>query len=488
MLPVPALANTNASEKTTATIVGLRTISNDLYPLLNKEIFSTNSDTSILVRQDQGSVVYLNKPNTNNSDMFMRLPRDPDKLAAAYALDNPGTFAIRQNFSGKEVLFVSRQIPDSNWLLLQMISTEEALRDSDAHHQSLITSFSLGLAALVFIIVAFWRHGASLYAQQYASVLEEKSTLLAEQRNLLESITENIGDLIVLVDSNLHIQFSNTPVASIYQLKPADLIGKTLSAALGSEIGKILEGHLQSVRDTGLSVVSVHEFSFNDALHTYHGSFLPVGEDSILIVLHDITALKNAQEKHDRLMKHLVQTLTHVIDSYDPNCANHSAKTTKIALAIGREMNLSQDDIETLELSANLANIGKLFIPKEILTKTTELTPDERTSLQTTINLTVDILVDLDFDGPVLETIAQKNEHMDGSGYPRGLTGEDILMTARILAVANAFAAMHSPRAYRAPLPTDEILHSLYEDSGKLYDKHVVAALMHVAENKLDWL
>lgn len=488
MVPVPALANTDVSEKATATILGLRTIRNSLYPLLDKEIFSTTTDASILIRGDKGSVVYLNKENPNNPDMFVRLPREPDALAAAYALGNPGAFGIRKDFSGKEVLFISRPIQDTNWLLLQMISDEEALRESDAHQKSLFTSFSLGLAAFIFIIVASWRHGASLHAQHYAHKLEEKSTLLAQQRNLLESVTDNIGDLIILIDSHSHIQFSNMPTASLYQLKPADLVGKTVTAAFGSEPGKAIEEQSQSARNTGRIVVSVNEFSFDNTMQTYHSSFVPVGKDNILIVLHDITMLKNAQEKHDRLMNNLVHTLTHVIDGYDPNCANHSAKTTKIASAIGKAMNLSQADMETLELAAGLANIGKLFVPREILTKTTELTADERNTLQATVNQTTNILVGLDFDGPVLETIAQKNEHMDGSGKPGGLTGENILMTARILAVANAFVAMHSPRAYREPLSTDDILHHIYEDSDKLYDKHVVAALMHVAENKLDEL
>jgi HD-GYP domain-containing protein (c-di-GMP phosphodiesterase class II) len=488
LVPVPALANTGTAERTSSVIVGLRTVRNSLYPLLDKEIFSTSTDVTVLVRREQGSAVYLNKLSPNNREMFLRLPQAPESLAAAYALTNPGAFGIRKNFLGKEVLFISRPIASTDWLLLQMVSRDEALKESDAHQKSLVTSFTLGLAALVFIIVASWRHGASLYAEQHAAELEAQSTLLAEQRNLLQSITDNIGDLIILTDGNMHIQFANSPTASLYQLEPPDLVGKSLTAALGSETGKILEEQSLNVRNTGQVIVAVNEFTFNDAVHTCHSSFLPVGQENILIVLHDITSLKDAQKKHDRLMKNLVQTLTHVIDSYDPNCANHSAKTVKVASAVGKEMNLSETDMETLELAASLANIGKLFVPREILTKTSKLTDEERKILQTSSSQTVNVLVGLEFDGPVLETIAQKNEHMDGSGGPGGLSGDRILMTARILAVANAFVAMHSPRAYREPLSTDDVLHRIYEDSDKLYDKHVVAALMHVVENKLDWI
>jgi len=486
MVPAPTI--TNSSGKTAATIIGIRTLKDSLYPLLDKEIFSTATDASILVRRHQGSVIYLNKENTNNKNMFMHLPRDPSQLASAYALDNPGLFGEKKDYTDNDVVFVSRQIQGTNWLLLQMVSSQEALKDSKANRQSLITSFSFGLAALVFIILASWRHGASIHAQKYAKDLEEKSLLLSQQRKVLYSITNNIGDLILIIDSNLHIQFSNTPVAAIYQLKPTDILGKTLTATFGNEIGKNLEQHASASRDSGKTISSVQKFSFDKEIKIYHTNFLPLGDDNILIVLHDITELKNSEDKNKRLMTNLVHTLTHVIDSYIPDSANHSEKTTKLASAIAKEINLPNADIETLELAACLANIGKLFTPREILLKKTELSAEERNTLQTTLNQTTNMLIDLEFDGPVLETIAQKNEYMDGSGYPGGLAGDDILMTARILAVANAFVAMHSPRAYREPLPTDEILRQLYEDSGTLYDKHVVATLMHVAENKLDWL
>ena len=486
MVPAPTI--TNSSGKMSATIVGVRTLKNSLYPLLDKEIFSTMTDTSILVRRHQGSVIYLNKENSNNKNRFMRLPRDPSQLAAAYALDNPGILGEKKDYTGNDVVFIGREIQGTNWLLLQMISSQEALKDSETHQQSLITSYSYGLAALVFIILASWRHGASLHAQQYAKVLEEKSLLLTQQRKVLYSITNNIGDLILIVDHNLNIQFSNTPVAAIYQLKPTDIIGKTLTATFGNKVGKKLEQHAFATRDSGENIVSVHKFSFDKEIKIYHSNFLPLGNDDILIVLHDITELKNSEDKNKRLMTNLVHTLTHVIDSYVPDSANHSAKTTKIASAIAKEINLPSADIETLELAACLANIGKLFTPREILLKTTELTIEERLTLQETLSQTTNLLIDLEFDGPVLETIAQKNEYMDGSGYPGGLAGDNILITARILAVANAFVAMHSPRAYRETLSTDEILRQLYEDSGTKYDKHVIATLMHVAENKLDWL
>jgi len=99
----------------------------------------------------------------------------------------------------------------------------------------------------------------------------------------------------------------------------------------------------------------------------------------------------------------------------------------------------------------------------------------------------VAILESLSFDGPVLDIIKQKNEYLDGSGYPAGLRGEAILLESRILAVANAFVAMTSARAYRPGRPIREVLDSLLEDADKRYDRKVVAALFHIAESRSDW-
>ncbi len=476
------------NNKASASIIGITTLSDKLYPLLNKEIFSTKSDETLLVRRHHNSIIYLNKKNNSHQNMFLKLPHDVNNLAAAYALDNPGAFAIRKNYTGKDILFMSREIQDTNWLLLQTISSAEALEGSYARRESLIISFSLGLAALLFILIASWRHGASLYAQKYAAALNEKSALLTQQKEALQTVTNNIGDFILIIDKKMCIQFSNLPIASIYNLTPDNLIDKGLTESFGYETGKLIQKFVADAHNNNRTVVVVSELTFNNLTKTYHCSFFPINEYNTLVVLHDITELRNAEDKHKRLMKHLVQTLTHVIDSYVPDSANHSQKTTKLARSIAQEINLSKTEIETLELAACLANIGKLFIPRDILEKTTELTDEERDTLQTTITQTSNILIDLEFDGPVLETIAQKNEHIDGSGYPGGISGDKILITARILAVANAFVAMQSPRAYREPLSNQEILDQLYNESGTIYDKRIIATLMHVAANKKDWL
>jgi len=97
----------------------------------------------------------------------------------------------------------------------------------------------------------------------------------------------------------------------------------------------------------------------------------------------------------------------------------------------------------------------------------------------------IDIIANIDFEGPVQETIAQKNELLNGSGYPNGLKEDDIILPARILAAANGFVAMISPRAYRDKLSEKEALDQLLKTADTRYDRQIVAALFHVVENKI---
>jgi HD-GYP domain-containing protein (c-di-GMP phosphodiesterase class II) len=122
-----------------------------------------------------------------------------------------------------------------------------------------------------------------------------------------------------------------------------------------------------------------------------------------------------------------------------------------------------------------------------VLTKTTPLSGAEQELVQRHVQFGAELLEELEFEGPVLDTIRQKQEHLDGSGYPHHLSGTQILLTARILAVANAFVALVSPRAYRDGLSAAAALERLLKDAGSKYDRHVVAALFHVAENCNDW-
>ena len=153
-------------------------------------------------------------------------------------------------------------------------------------------------------------------------------------------------------------------------------------------------------------------------------------------------------------------------------------------MAIAQEMELDEGEVRTIEIAANLLNLGKTLVPPEILTKTAALTAEEVEQVRDSILTSADLLQEVDFEGPVVDTIRQVQERLDGSGRPAGLSGEDILLSARILAVANAFVAMVSARAYRAGMSFDEVTGELTGQAGVTYDRRPVSALVNYVENR----
>ncbi len=236
----------------------------------------------------------------------------------------------------------------------------------------------------------------------------------------------------------------------------------------------------------------VLQLQLGSALGSYQASFIPVeriGErrQLVLLVLSDVTDLRLAEQHHADMLRHLVSALSDAVDLHDPYSAHHANRMSEVAQAVARELDLPADEQETLGLAATLANIGKIMLPGDLLTKTEPLTSADRELLQKHVDYSIELLKGLDFEGPVLDVIAQKQERLDGSGYPRGLTEEQMSLSGRILSVANAFVALVSARAYRQGMSMDDALAELLRGAGTQFDRRVIAALFHVVENRGDW-
>lgn len=450
----------------------------DLYPLLENRQSATETDETLLVKQQGPALVYIS-PIRHERRLFHQLPDNNNLLAASNAFHNPGAFVRMADYSGETVLMTGRKLNQTPWGLIQKINAKEALAESNRHQQFLLTTFSVLILFLAAAFIAVWRHGTSLRLQQISETLENRTALL-------NAVTDNIREHIFLLDQQDKIVFANPSFAALYELQVTELIGKHLPVILGIEQAQQLKALSQQAESNRV-------LTLNNAQqkNVYHVSIkqLSSGEHQgeVLYVLHDITLLKQEQEKREQLGQGIINTLVKAVDLHDPYCANHSQRTREVAVEIGRAINLGESQLESLQIAALLANIGKLMLPREILTKLEPLSEEEAAQLRRHIDYTVEILSDLSFNGPVLDIIAQKNERMDGSGYPRGIAGEDILLESRVLAVANAFVAMVSSRAYREGRSVNEVTDILLQQSGSLYDRHVVAALFHIAENQANW-
>lgn len=185
----------------------------------------------------------------------------------------------------------------------------------------------------------------------------------------------------------------------------------------------------------------------------------------------------------DQLRQGLLRTisaLASAVDARDPYTAGHQSRVSHLAVAIGRRLGLERDRLEGLSLGALVHDIGKLTIPAELLLKRERLTQAERTQIEGHPRAGYAIVKDINFRWPVAEMVYQHHERLDGTGYPRGLKGEAILLEARIIAVADVVEAITSRRPYRAPLGLDAALEYIQAQAGSWFDPVVVAAAVEL--------
>ncbi len=488
LVPVTTLLgmHSESTQQPVGVLMGIKNAATNLYPLLANRGSLTRHDETLLVRFDASSMINLS-PLADGSAPFQRRialsSLDADTLRT---LQTPGEFTRGRDYRGAPVLLTSRALTGAPWTLVQKTDAHEALKESDDHRRFLLTVFLLTLFFISASLIAAWRHGSSVRAQAMTARLQEKTRMLEGQTRLLHGVTDTLSDFLFLLDEGQRLLFTNRAFESAIGVSQADMFGKTLASIFGPDTAQQLEARISAPADP---TKPPEPLLINEREGLYQCSALPLPNPAgnghaTLVVLHDVTALHESERKRANLLHQLIAALMRAVDKHDPHSANHSSRTAAVAVAIGRELDLPERDLQALDLAANLANVGKIFIPKEVLTKSGSLSEAEQDILKQHVQYALDILSSLEFEGPVVATIAQKQELMDGSGYPHGLRGDEILLTARILAVANAFVALVSPRAYRDEVPVARALDQLLAESKDKYDRHVVAALFHIAENR----
>ncbi len=201
-------------------------------------------------------------------------------------------------------------------------------------------------------------------------------------------------------------------------------------------------------------------------------------------IIEDITTRKESAGRLRKALGATVQAIAVTVEARDPYTAGHQRRVADLARAIATEMNLSADQIDGIPMVAAIHDLGKISVPAEILSKPTKLTNIEFNLIKTHAQSGHDILKDIDFPWPVARIVLEHHERMNGSGYPHGLTGDNILIESRILAVADVVEAMASHRPYRPAIGLDAGLKEIETNKGTLYDADVVDASLRVFREK----
>ncbi len=468
-------------------ILGVKPVGGELFPLLGRPPTTEQSAESLLIRRAAAAIEFLS-PTAETVTPERRIAADTPRLAEAFALANPGGFALLRDYRDREVLVTGRAVANVPWTLVHKVDRAEALAESDARLKRLIVLLLLGVALIAVGLVAAWRHGASRRATATADRLKTLTEKLEAQAALLRVVTDSQPAAIFIVDDQEQIGFANRIVAERVGAAAEDLIGKTLSSALGpAEAGRHRK-LLREATERGVSRPAVQRLDRGRGTEIVHVEYVPLapapGERTkVLVVEEDITAPIVERERRERTQRHLVRTLVALLDRRDPFAANHSQRVAAVAKSVAEEMGLSPVEIETSEIAGSLMNIGKIMVPQQMLTSTSELSEDERKRIRQSLQAGADLLDGIEFDGPVVETLRYAQERWAGDG-PEGTRGDAIPVTARVIAVANAFVAMVSPRAHRPGIGIDDAVRDLLAQSGEAFDRRVVAALINGLENR----
>ncbi|HZL65057.1 MAG TPA: HD domain-containing phosphohydrolase [Thermoleophilia bacterium] len=187
-------------------------------------------------------------------------------------------------------------------------------------------------------------------------------------------------------------------------------------------------------------------------------------------------ALRKGEARLQRALSGTVAALGATVAMRDPYTASHERRVAWLACRIAERLGWSEEAIDTLRTAALVHDIGKITVPAEILSKPTRLTALEFALVKAHASAAYDILAPIDFGGPVAEIVAQHHERLDGSGYPHGLAGGEILPAARVLAVADVVEAMITHRPYRPALPLEEALAEIGPDSRGRFDAEAAQA------------
>ena len=209
--------------------------------------------------------------------------------------------------------------------------------------------------------------------------------------------------------------------------------------------------------------------------------------EEVSIGIDNALAYESIQQEHSQLLEALdgiIHAMSLVVETRDPYTAGHQRRVADLAATIARTMGLSEWTIRGIRVAGLLHDVGKLSVPAEILSKPGKLTQTEFDIIKSHSQISYNILELIEFPWPVKEAILQHHERLDGSGYPNGLTGDDVILNARILAVADVVEAISSHRPYRPALGLEYAMKEITNKKGTLYDLKVVDACVKLFKDE----
>jgi PAS domain S-box-containing protein len=325
--------------------------------------------------------------------------------------------------------------------------------------------------------------------------MEEK---FAFEKELFQNLLNTLPDAVYFKDNKNKLFRVNRFYADGFKMSPEDIVGKTDFDFFPKEQAqKMFEDDLYVLK-TGNPIIGKIERTLlpNGTFNCVTTTKIPIQNKKGHIIgtmgiTRDITAYDQKEKNRLQMVMSSLKVLDKVLEIRDPYTFGHTRRVSVIAEKIAEKMGWDENRILELKMSAELHDIGKILVPLEILNKPGQLSDLEFQMVKEHVKKCYDMLKPHTFPFPLPETIYQHHERLDGKGYPRGLSGEEIIPEARILAISDVLEAMTFHRPYRAALGLEKALQELKDNAGPKYDKDIVNVILKVIKahrSKPFWL
>jgi len=340
---------------------------------------------------------------------------------------------------------------------------------------------------------------ASAIALENARLFEELQKEITEHQQAEEALTkseekyraifENTGTATVILEENTVISMANTQFERLsgYSKEEIENKIKWTDFVIPEDLKVMVDYHIAR-RKAREKPPTEYEFRLIDKKGNIKNIFLKVGmipgSKKSIASLIDITESKKSEERLKKTMDATIDTMSRIIEAKDPYTSGHQHRVCQLAVPLAQELNLSQDKVEGIRIASLIHDIGKIGLPAEILSKPTKLTDIEFSLIKGHSQIGYDILKSIDFSYPIAQIVLQHHEKINGSGYPNNLKGDEILLEAKIIGVADVVEAMSSHRPYRPSLGTEKALEEISKNKGILYDPEVVDACLKLFKEK----
>jgi len=313
---------------------------------------------------------------------------------------------------------------------------------------------------------------------------------LKESEERYRLLFQSSPNVIAQVDSEGRFLLANMAmIRSLGFSSEKEVIGKTLHDLMPQDVANY---RLKMVRKA-CNEARMQVFEDQRQGRWFQNIFVPieapeVGEMTAQIIAMDITEKKKTEEQLERSFVDLAETVSRAMVSRDPYTATHQRNVAELSRLVGKKMGLDENRLKGLYIGGLLHDIGKISIPESLLNKPGQLTEEEWNLVRTHAKRGYEILKDANFPWPVAEMALHHHERLDGSGYPDGLSGDELSLEVRILSACDAAEAMIAYRPYRPAKSIQETIDELESGKGEKYDATVADILLQIIrEGKFDF-